>query len=216
MTTPLAQTPQVMVIGHPLVQHKLTLMRQKQTSTGEFRRLAREISLLMAYELTRDLPLGTASIETPLEPMEAPILAGKKLCIVSILRAGDGIAEGMLDLVPSARVGHIGLYRDHATLKPVEYYLKLPEDVGERLVIVVDPMLATGHSAAAAIARLKQAGATQLRFACLLAAPQGLSVLAAEHPDVPVFTCSIDRELDENAYIRPGLGDAGDRLYGTK
>jgi uracil phosphoribosyltransferase len=216
MTTPPAQTPQVMVIGHPLVQHKLTLMRQKQTSTGEFRRLAREISLLMAYELTRDLPLGTASIETPLEPMEAPILAGKKLCIVSILRAGDGIAEGMLDLVPSARVGHIGLYRDHETLKPVEYYLKLPEDVGERLVILVDPMLATGHSAAAAIARLKQAGATQLRFACLLAAPQGLAVLAGEHPDVPVFTCSIDRELDENAYIRPGLGDAGDRLYGTK
>ncbi|MBO1076525.1 uracil phosphoribosyltransferase [Roseomonas marmotae] len=206
----------VTVIGHPLVQHKLTLMRQKQTSTGEFRRLAREISLLMAYELTRDLPLETAAIETPMETMQAPILSGKKLCIVSILRAGDGIAEGMLDLVPSARVGHIGLYRDHATLKPVEYYLKLPEDVGERLVIVVDPMLATGHSAAAALTRLKQAGATQLRFACLLAVPEGMKTLTEAHPDVPVFTCSIDRELDENAYIRPGLGDAGDRLYGTK
>ncbi|MDB5370769.1 MAG: Uracil phosphoribosyltransferase [Roseomonas sp.] len=211
-----ADMPQVMVIGHPLVQHKLTLLRQKQTSTGEFRRLAREISLLMAYELTRDLPLEFTAIETPLEPMQAPILAGKKLCIVTILRAGDGIAEGMLDLVPSARVGHIGLYRDPETLEPVEYYLKLPEDVGERLVIVVDPMLATGHSAAAALARLKQAGATQLRFACLLAAPEGIAVLTAAHPDVPVFTCAIDRELDSHAYIRPGLGDAGDRLFGTK
>lgn len=207
---------QLSVIGHPLVQHKLTLMRQKQTSTGEFRRLAREISLLMAYELTRDLPMEYAAIETPLEPMQAPILAGKKLCIVTILRAGDGIAEGMLDLVPSARVGHIGLYRDPDTLKPVEYYLKLPEDIGERLVIVVDPMLATGHSAAAAIARLKQAGAQQLRFACLLAAPEGVKVLTEAHPDVPVFTCSVDRELDSHAYIRPGLGDAGDRLFGTK
>ncbi|MBI0435498.1 uracil phosphoribosyltransferase [Roseomonas sp. KE0001] len=207
---------QVTVIRHPLVQHKLTLMRQKQTSTGEFRRLAREISLLMAYELTRDLPIETTGIETPLEPMQAPILAGKKLCIVSILRAGDGILEGMLDLVPSARVGHIGLYRDPHTLVPVEYYLKLPEDVSERLVIVVDPMLATGHSAAAALARLKEAGAEQLRFACLLAAPEGIGVLAEAHPEVPVFTCSVDRELDAHAYIRPGLGDAGDRLYGTK
>ncbi|MCQ4160372.1 uracil phosphoribosyltransferase [Roseomonas sp. GC11] len=209
-------TRDVTVIQHPLVQHKLTLMRQKDTSTGEFRRLAREISLLMAYELTRDLPLETTAIETPLEPMEAPILAGKKLCIVSILRAGDGIMEGMLDLVPSARVGHIGLYRDPETLVPVEYYLKLPDDIAERLVIVVDPMLATGHSAAAALSRLKQAGATQLRFACLLTVPQGLRVLTEAHPDVPVYTCSIDRELDDHAYIRPGLGDAGDRLYGTK
>jgi uracil phosphoribosyltransferase len=207
---------QLHVISHPLVQHKLSLMRQKQTSTGEFRRLAREISLLMAYELTRDLPLEEAEIETPLEVMRAPRLAGKKLCIVSILRAGDGIAEGMLDLVPSARVGHIGLYRDPATLQPVEYYLKLPEDIGERLVIVVDPMLATGHSAAAAITRLKQAGASQLRFACLLAAPAGVETLTKAHPDVPVHTCSLDRELDSHAYIRPGLGDAGDRLYGTK
>jgi uracil phosphoribosyltransferase len=214
--TPAPMPQQVTVIGHPLVQHKLTLMRHKESSTGKFRQLAREISLLMAYELTRDLPLETCEIQTPLETMQAPILAGKKLCIVSILRAGDGIAEGMLDLVPSARVGHIGLYRDPKTLEPVEYYLKLPEDVGERLVIVVDPMLATGHSAAAALTRLKQAGATQLRFACLLAAPEGMKVLTRAHPDVPVFTCSIDRELDEHAYIRPGLGDAGDRLYGTK
>ncbi|MDQ1077654.1 uracil phosphoribosyltransferase [Pseudoroseomonas cervicalis] len=209
-------TGDVTVIQHPLVQHKLTLMRQKHASTGEFRRLAREISLLMAYELTRDLPIETTEIETPLETMQAPILAGKKLCIVSILRAGDGIMEGMLDLVPSARVGHIGLYRDPATLVPVEYYLKLPDDIAERLVIVVDPMLATGHSAAAALSRLKQAGATQLRFACLLTVPQGLRVLTEAHPDVPIFTCSIDRELDDHAYIRPGLGDAGDRLYGTK
>lgn len=216
MTETQALPTQVTVVRHPLVQHKLTLMRQREASTGEFRRLAREISLLMAYELTRDLPLEETTIETPLETMQAPRLAGKKLCIVSILRAGDGIAEGMLDLVPSARVGHIGLYRDPATLKPVEYYLKLPEDIGERLVIVVDPMLATGHSAAVAIERLKRAGATQLRFACLLAAPEGVQVLTAAHPDVPVFTCSVDRELDSHAYIRPGLGDAGDRLYGTK
>jgi uracil phosphoribosyltransferase len=213
-TTPVPT--QVTVVRHPLVQHKLSLMRQKQASTGEFRRLAREISLLMAYELTRDLPLEEAAIETPLETMQAPRLAGKKLCIVSILRAGDGLAEGMLDLVPSARVGHVGLYRDPATLKPVEYYLKLPDDISERLVIVVDPMLATGYSAAAAIDRLKQAGATQLRFACLLAAPEGMGVLTSAHPDVPVFTCAIDRELDSHGYIRPGLGDAGDRLYGTK
>jgi uracil phosphoribosyltransferase len=214
--SPAVTSMQVTVIGHPLVQHKLSLMRHKESSTGKFRRLAREISLLMAYELTRDLPLETREIETPLETMQAPILAGKKLCIVSILRAGDGIAEGMLDLLPSARVGHIGLYRDKTTLQPVEYYLKLPEDVSERLVIVVDPMLATGHSAAAALTRLKQAGATQLRFASLLAAPEGLKVLTEAHPDVQVFTCSIDRELDSHAYIRPGLGDAGDRLYGTK
>lgn len=208
--------PNLTVVDHPLVQHKLTLLRRRGTSTGEFRRLAREIALLMAYEVTRGLPLETVPIETPLEPMLAPRLSGKKLCVVSILRAGDGILEGMLDLVPSARVGHIGLYRDPATLVPVEYYLKLPEDVGERLAIVVDPMLATGHSAAAALSRLKEAGAGQLRFACLLAAPEGLAVLAEAHPDVPVFTCAVDRGLDEHAYIRPGLGDAGDRLYGTK
>jgi uracil phosphoribosyltransferase len=170
----------------------------------------------MAYEVTRDLPLETKRIETPLEPMEAPILSGKKLCFVSILRAGDGILEGMLDLVPSARVGHVGLYRDPATLVPVEYYLKLPEDVRSRLAVVVDPMLATGHSAAAAVERVKQAGAEQISFACLLAAPEGLAVMAEAHPEVPVFTCAVDRGLDDHAYIRPGLGDAGDRLYGTK
>ncbi|WP_426955948.1 uracil phosphoribosyltransferase [Muricoccus radiodurans] len=208
--------PRLTVVSHPLVQHKLTLMRRRETSTGEFRRLAREVALLMAYEVTRDLRLEQVPVETPLEPMMAPALAGKKLCIVSILRAGAGLAEGMLDLVPSARVGHIGLYRDPATLVPVEYYLKLPEDVAERPVILVDPMLATGHSAAAAVGRLKMAGCQDLRFACLLAAPEGLEVLAEAHPDVEVFTCAVDRELDEHAYIRPGLGDAGDRLFGTK
>ena len=207
---------QVTVLTHPLVQHKLTLLRQKQTATADFRQITRELSLLLAYEVTRDLPLETIEIETPLERTSAPSISGKKLCFVPILRAGTGILDGMLDLVPSARVGHIGLYRDPQTLVPVEYYLKLPEDVSERLVIVVDPMLATGHSAAAALTRLRQAGAAQLRFVCLLAAPEGLAVLRAEHPDVPVFTAAVDRALDEHGYIRPGLGDAGDRLYGTK
>jgi uracil phosphoribosyltransferase len=208
--------PGVTIVDHPLVQHKLTLLRQKTTPTAEFRQVAREISLLMAYEVTRDLPLDTVSIATPLEVMDAPLLSGKKLCFVPILRAGNGILDGMLDLVPSARVGHIGLYRDPATLVPVEYYLKLPDDIPERLVVVVDPMLATGHSAAAALTRMRQAGAAQLRFVCLLAAPEGLAVLHDEHPDVPVFTAAVDRCLDEHGYIRPGLGDAGDRLYGTK
>ncbi len=206
----------VTVLTHPLVQHKLTLLRQKDTATADFRRITRELSLLLAYEVTRDLPLEPVPIETPLEPMEAPYLSGKKLCFVPILRAGTGILDGMLDLIPSARVGHIGLYRDPHTLVPVEYYLKLPDDLPERLVVLVDPMLATGHSAAAALTRLRQAGAIQLRFVCFLAAPEGLAVLHAEHPDVPVFTAAIDRELDEHGYIRPGLGDAGDRLYGTK
>jgi uracil phosphoribosyltransferase len=206
----------VTVIDHPLVQHKLTLLRDRDTSTAKFRRVAREISLLMTYEVLRELPMEQTDIETPLEPMSAPILAGKKMCFVPILRAGNGILDGMLDLVPSARVGHIGMYRDPHTLVPVEYYLKLPDDIGERLVIVVDPMLATGHSACAAIARLKQAGVAQLRFVCLLAAPEGIAALVSEHPDVAVFTAAIDRELDEHSYIRPGLGDAGDRLYGTR
>ena len=214
--TDAASGAQVTLISHPLVQHKLTLMRDKGTTVADFRRIAREISLLIAYEVTRDLPLETVSIETPLEPMEAPQLTGKKLCFVPILRAGNGILDGMLDLIPSARVGHIGLYRDPATLVPVEYYLKLPEDLPERMVILIDPMLATGHSAAAALTRLRQAGAVQLRFVCLLAAPEGLAVLSSEHPDVPVFTAAVDRELDSHGYIRPGLGDAGDRLYGTK
>lgn len=206
----------VTVIDHPLVQHKLTLLRDRETSTATFRRVAREISLLMTYEVLRALPMEFIDIETPLEPMSAPVLAGKKMCFVPILRAGTGILDGMLDLVPSARVGHIGMYRDPHTLVPVEYYLKLPDDIGERLVIVVDPMLATGHSACAAIARLKQAGVTQLRFVCLLAAPEGVAALTGEHPDVDLFTAAIDRELDAHSYIRPGLGDAGDRLYGTR
>ena len=212
MTVP----PNVTLLSHPLIQHKLTLLRRASTSTAEFRQIAREISLLIGYEVTRDLPLEMIGIDTPLERMEAPYLSGKKLCFVPILRAGVGILDGLLDLIPSARVGHIGLYRDPVTLVPVEYYLKLPEKLGERLVIVVDPMLATGHSAAAALSRLRQAGATQLRFVCLLAAPEGLDVLQHEHPDVPVYTAAIDRQLDAHGYIRPGLGDAGDRLFGTK
>jgi uracil phosphoribosyltransferase len=208
--------PQVTLLDHPLLRHKLTLLRDKNTSTAQFRQVAREISLLMAYEVTRDLKLEPIDIETPLELMHTEHLAGKKLCIVSILRAGNGILEGMLDLLPSARVGHIGLYRDHATLQPVEYYLKLPSDVAQRLVILVDPMLATGHSAAAAAERLKQAGVKLLKFVCLLAAPEGIATFTEAHPDVPVFTGAIDRELDRNGYIRPGLGDAGDRFYGTR
>ncbi|POF61863.1 uracil phosphoribosyltransferase [Novacetimonas maltaceti] len=208
--------PGVVVVTHPLAQHKLTLMRDARTSTGEFRTLARELSVLLGYEAMRDLPLENVEIETPLERMDAPRLAGKKLCLVSILRAGNGILDGMLDLVPSARVGHIGLFRDPETLEPVEYYLKLPDDIGRRICIVVDPMLATGHSAAAAIARLKQAGAENIVFVCLLAAPQGVACLRAAHPDVRIVTCAIDRELDGHGYIRPGLGDAGDRLFGTK
>ncbi len=208
--------PAVTVIDHPLVQHKLTLLRQTGTSTAKFRQVVREISLLMAYEVTRDLPTTIMRIETPLEAMDAPTLVGKKLCFVPILRAGIGILDGMLDLVPSARVGHIGLYRDPATLRPVEYYLKLPDDIAARLVVLVDPMLATGYSVAAALSRLRQAGAVQMRVVCLLAAPEGLLALQREHPDVPIYTAAIDRQLDEHGYIRPGLGDAGDRLFGTK
>ncbi|HYZ22134.1 MAG TPA: uracil phosphoribosyltransferase [Rhodopila sp.] len=206
----------VTVLDHPLLRHKLTLLRDRSTSTSLFRQVAREVSLLMAYEVLRDLPLEPVAIETPLEPMQAERIPGKKLCIVSILRAGNGILEGMLDLVPSARVGHIGLYRDPATLQPVEYYLKLPNDVRERLVVLVDPMLATGHSAAAAASRLKQAGVGAMKFVCLLAAPEGIAAFTAAHPDVPVFTAAVDRQLDGHGYIRPGLGDAGDRLYGTR
>jgi uracil phosphoribosyltransferase len=214
MTAP--EFPMVTVVDHPLVQHKLTLLRRKDTSTAKFRQLVREISLLMAYEITRDLPVGETAIETPLEWMQAPALVGKKLCFVPILRAGVGILDGMLDLVPSARVGHIGLYRNPVTLEAVEYYCKLPEDLPERLIVLVDPMLATGHSATAALTRLRDAGAVQMRMLCLLAAPEGLAVVQAQHPDVPVYTAAIDRELDEHGYIRPGLGDAGDRLFGTK
>ncbi len=206
----------VTIVGHPLVAHKLTLLRDRETSTAGFRRIAREIALLMGYEVMRDLELERVPISTPLEPMMAPLLAGKKLCFVSILRAGNGLLDGMLDLVPAARVGHIGLYRDPATLEPVEYYAKLPEDLAQRQVIVLDPMLATGHSVAAAVARIKQAGGTRIRVVCLLAAPEGIAALGVEHPDVEVFTAAVDRGLDEHGYIRPGLGDAGDRLFGTK
>ncbi|HEY2133598.1 MAG TPA: uracil phosphoribosyltransferase [Acetobacteraceae bacterium] len=216
MSAPAPARRPVTLIDHPLVQHKLTLLRDRTTSTASFRAITREISLLLAYEVTRVLPLDFVQIETPLEPMLAPRLAGKKLCLVSILRAGNGILDGMLDLVPSARVGHIGLYRDPETLEAVEYYAKLPENIADRLVIVVDPMMATGHSAAAAVRRLKQAGATHIRFACLLAAPEGLAAFHDEHPEVQVFTCAVDSGLDDDGYIRPGLGDAGDRLYGTK
>ncbi|MDE0941009.1 MAG: uracil phosphoribosyltransferase [Alphaproteobacteria bacterium] len=208
--------PNFKVADHPLIQHKLTLLRRKETSTAEFRQLLGEIALLLAFEATRDLALTKVEIETPLETMAAPVLDGKKLCLVSILRAGNGLLEGMLDLIPSARVGHIGMYRDHETLEPVEYYLKLPHSIGERQVIVVDPMLATGNSAVAAITRLKEAGAKRMKFVALVAAPEGISALTEVHPDVPILTAAVDRQLSEIGYILPGLGDAGDRLYGTK
>ena len=206
----------VTVVSHPLVQHKLTIMRKKETSTASFRRLLKEISLLLCYEVTRDLELTMERIETPLQEIDSPVLEGKKLVFASILRAGNGLLEGMLDLVPAARVSHIGLYRDHDTLQPVEYYFKAPEDIVNRLIIVVDPMLATGHSAIAAIDKLKERGATNIRFLCLLAAPEGIKRFTEADPDVDVFTASIDERLDEKGYIVPGLGDAGDRMYGTK
>ncbi len=206
----------VTVVDHPLVQHKLSLMRRRNTPTGLFRDLLREISLLLCYEVTRELPLTTSEIETPLTSMDAPRLAGKKLAFISILRAGNGLLDGMLDLVPSARVGHIGLYRDPETLEPVEYYFKVPEDLGSRLVIVVDPMLATGNSAAAAVSRIKAAGAQNLKYVCLLAAPEGIEAFQMAHPDVPIYTAALDSHLNDHGYIVPGLGDAGDRLYGTK
>lgn len=204
------------VVDHPLVQHKLTLMRDKRTSTAEFRRLLREITQLLAYEVTRDLPLTTKPVETPMEDMESPILAGKKLALVSILRAGNGMLDGVLELVPSARVGFVGLYRDEETLQPVQYYFKAPESLNDRMVIAVDPMLATGNSSAAAIDLLKEAGATEIRFLCLLAAPEGVQRMKEAHPDVSIVTASLDRELNEKGYIMPGLGDAGDRMFGTK
>ncbi len=206
----------VTVIDHPLVQHKLTIMRRKETSTGSFRRLLREISTLLCYEVTRDLELTMETIETPMQTMQSPILEGKKLVFVSILRAGNGLLEGMLELVPSARVSHIGMYRDHDTLQPVEYYFKAPEGLDERLMIVVDPMLATGNSSIAAIHKLKERGATNIRFLCLLAAPEGIRNFQEAHPDVKIYTASIDSHLNDKGYIMPGLGDAGDRMYGTK
>ena len=206
----------VTVVEHPLVQHKLTIMRDRDTSTAGFRRLLREISLLLAYEVTRELDLTTVRIETPLCPMDAPTLEGKKLALISILRAGNGLLDGILELVPAARVGFIGLYRDPISLQPVQYYSKVPQDLDLRMVIVVDPMLATGNSSVAAIDLLKQAGARNLRFLCLLAAPEGISRMKDAHPDVPIFTASIDERLDDKGYIVPGLGDAGDRMFGTK
>jgi uracil phosphoribosyltransferase len=204
------------IVNHPLVLHKLTLMRDKATPTAVFRQLLREISLLLCYEVSRDLPMTTMQIETPVAPMEAPVIKGKKLVIVSVLRAGNGLLEGMLDLIPSARVGHIGLYRDPITLQPVQYYMKVPEDIAERRTIVVDPMLATGNSVAAAVSRLKEKGAKELRLVTLLSAPEGISRFHQEHPDVPIITAALDSHLNEHGYIVPGLGDAGDRMFGTK
>lgn len=206
----------VHVIDHPLVQHKLTLMRSKETSTSTFRNLLSEISMLLAYEVCRDMPTTLTEIETPIAKTRAPMLDGKKIVIISILRAGNGILDGMLKILPSARVGHIGLYRDHKTLQAVEYFYKVPDSMGDRDVMVVDPMLATGNSAAAAIARIKASGPKSLKFVCLLACPEGIKAFHGAHPDVPVYTAAVDERLNEKSYIVPGLGDAGDRLFGTK
>ena len=204
------------VVSHPLVQHKLSIMRDKETSTAGFRRLLREISLLLAYEVTRDLDMTTTRIETPLEPMDAPTLDGKKLALISILRAGNGRLDGILELIPAARVGFVGLYRDPATLQPVQYYCKLPDHLEDRISSVVDPMLATGNSSAAAVSLLKAAGAKNIRFLCLLAAPEGIARMQEAHPDVPIVTAAVDSHLNDHGYIVPGLGDAGDRMFGTK
>ncbi|MFT6105741.1 MAG: uracil phosphoribosyltransferase [Paracoccaceae bacterium] len=215
MTDP-APLPHLTVVDHPLVQHKLTLMRDKDTSTAVFRQLLREISQLLAYEITRSLEMTMRRIETPMCEMEAPVLDGRKLALISILRAGNGLLDGMLELIPSARVGFVGLYRDEETLLPVQYYFKVPTELDERLVIAVDPMLATGNSSAAAIDLLKGAGATNIRFLCLLAAPEGVARMKEAHPDVPIVTAALDERLNEQGYIVPGLGDAGDRMFGTK
>ncbi|SIS98854.1 uracil phosphoribosyltransferase [Paracoccus saliphilus] len=204
------------IIDHPLVQHKLTIMRKKDVSTAGFRRLLREISLLLAYEVTRELELTDTTIETPICEMQAPTLEGKKLALISILRAGNGLLDGILEMIPSARVGFVGLYRDPETLRPVEYYCKVPNALDARMTIVVDPMLATGNSSVAAIDKLKEHGAKNLRFLCLLAAPEGVERMREAHPDVPVFTAALDERLDDHGYIVPGLGDAGDRMFGTK
>ncbi|MBO9465318.1 uracil phosphoribosyltransferase [Tropicibacter sp. R15_0] len=209
-------TQHLTIVDHPLVQHKLTLMRKKDTSTASFRQLLREISLLLAYEVTRELPVTMTEIETPLCPSQQPMIEGKKLALVSILRAGNGLMDGILELIPAARVGFVGLYRDEETLQPVQYYNKLPKRMEERTAIVVDPMLATGNSSAAAIDLVKQAGAKDIRFLCLLAAPEGVARMKEAHPDVPIVTASLDEKLNELGYIVPGLGDAGDRMFGTK
>lgn len=207
---------QVIVIKHPLLQHKLTIMRKKDTSTVKFRTLMHEVSMLLAYEVTRDLDIEYEEIETPIATMMSPVLKGKKMIFVSILRAGNGLLDGMLQLVPTARIGHIGLYRDPKTLEPVEYYFKMPEDTQGREVIVVDPMLATGNSAVAAVREIKAMSPKSIKFLCLLSSPEGIASFQSEHPDVPIFTGAIDTKLNEKGYIVPGLGDAGDRLYGTK
>ena len=204
------------IVDHPLVQHKLTIMRDKTTSTAAFRQLLREISQLLAYEVTRGLPMTTKRVETPMQEMDAPTLDGKKLALISILRAGNGLMDGVLELIPSARVGFVGLYRDEETLQPVQYYFKVPEGLDDRLVIAVDPMLATGNSSVAAINLLKQAGATNIIFLCLLASPEGVATMKKAHPDVRIVTASLDEALNEKGYIIPGLGDAGDRMFGTK
>lgn len=214
--TDLSRFPNLHLVDHPLVQHKLTLMRRKETSTNGFRRLLGELSTLMAYEVTRDMPTQPIEIETPLETMTGTTIDGKKLVLVSILRAGTGILDGMLSVVPGARVGHIELYRDPKTLQPVEYYFKMPQDMQERDVIVVDPMLATGNSAVAAIAKVKAMRPKSIKFLCLLTCPEGLQTMQSEHPDVPVFTAAVDRQLNDHGYILPGLGDAGDRIFGTQ
>lgn len=216
-TTEKLTTAKVTVIGHPFVQHKLTLMRQADTSTAKFRQLLKEVGMLLAYEVTRDLPLKYEEIQTPLTSMLAPMLASdKKMVVVSIMRAGQGLVDGILELIPSARVGHIGLYREPTTLMAIEYYFKLPHDVEQRDVLVVDPMLATGNSAVAAVERIKEVSPRSIKFLCLLAAPEGINHFHEQHPDVPIYTAAVDQYLDEHGYIVPGLGDAGDRLYGTK
>ena len=215
-TTSYQIPPNVHLISHPLVQHKLTLMRRKDASTNTFRRLLNELSSLMAYEVTRDMATQLIEIETPLEKMQSPVIDGKKLVFVSILRAGNGILEGMLSVVPGARVGHVGLYRDPKTLVAVEYYFKMPHGMQDRDVVIVDPMLATGNSAIAAVDRLKEMSPKTIKFVCLLTCPEGIKALRAAHPDVPIFTAAIDRQLNDHGYILPGLGDAGDRIFGTK
>jgi uracil phosphoribosyltransferase len=213
---PMSPTPLVHVIDHPLVQHKLSLMRRKDASTNSFRTLLNELSMLMAYEVTRDMEVSYVEIETPMETMQAPMIDGKKLALISILRAGNGILDGILQVVPGARVGHIGLYRDPDTLQAVEYFFKVPQNMHERDVIMVDPMLATGNSAVAAIDRIKKTQPKSIKFLCLLTCPEGIAALHAAHPDVQIYTASIDRQLNEHGYILPGLGDAGDRIFGTK
>jgi len=215
-STPAVTSPATVIVDHPMIQHKLTLMRRSRTPANEFRLLLREISMMMAYEVTRDMPLEMIEIDTPITKMQAPVVAGKKLCLVSVLRAGGGILEGMLEILPAARVGHVGLYRDPVSLAAVEYYLKLPRDISERTSIVLDPMLATGNSAAAAVAEVKAAGCQSIKFVSLIAAPEGLKNFHEAHPDVPVYTAAVDSHLNDHGYIVPGIGDAGDRIFGTK